>query len=193
MERNESTIPCTHLLINKTRHPLTMFVEVPLGMMAWVGVIAIQALLLKVIIPTRAQRRKSHVGELEQLSLEGTRTLHAISEKEEYCQDDVGIYDASAPAAEDLFDDDETPLQSPCVPVFGYCNEQSLDEEPRQIQQLLNQTGSELVVGSPQECLSMSFFERLAKEQLQEQQYQESAASAGEDETTLRPMPANAH
>jgi hypothetical protein len=36
----------------------------------------------------------------------------------------------------------------------------------------------------------MSFFERLAKEQLQEEQYQESAV---EDQAALRPMAVNAH
>lgn len=164
---------------------MTMFVEIPMGMMAWVGVIALQALLLKVIIPTR-QRRKSHIGELGH---EENRALQSISEEEEYCQDDVRVYDNSSVSGED--DEDETPVQSPHVPEFGHRNEQSLDEiEPRQIRQLLNQTGSELVVGSPQECLSMSFFERLAKEQLQEEQYQESAV---EDEAALRPMAVNAH
>jgi hypothetical protein len=162
-----------------------MFVEIPMGMMAWVGVIALQALLLKVIIPTR-QRRQSHIGGLGH---EENRALQTISEEEDYCQDDVRVYDNSSVSAED--DEDETPVQSPHGPVFGYRNEKTLDEiEPRQIRQLLNQTGSELVVGSPQECLSMSFYERLAKEQLQEEQYQESAL---EDEAALRPMAVNAH
>lgn len=89
-------------------------------------------------------------------------------EEQEYCENETDQVYGSTSGEEDFQDEegDETPLQSPCVPVFG-CSELSLEEEPRQIRQLLNQTGSELVVGSPQDCLSMSFFERLAREQIQ--------------------------
>lgn len=164
-------------------------IEVPLGMMAWMGVIALQALLLKVIIPTRS-RQKSH-AEFE-LSLEEKRTLEAISEETEYCNDDDDllnqVYGTTTSGQEEFQDDEgeETPLQSPSVPAFG-CNGRSLEEE--QIQQLLNQTGSELVVGSPQDCLSMSFFERLAKEQIQ-QPYLESGDETPLEEEAVRPMDA---
>jgi len=149
-------------------------IEVPLGAFAWLGVVMFQAIFYGVLSP---RRRKSH-AEFE-LTVQQERVLESIAEEEEEDSNDVNDI-ASLVFREEFQDDmngDETPLSvSPCLLAFGGC-EGPIEDEPREIFQLLNQTGSELVIGSPQECRSMSFFERLAKEQLQSQE------TVGGDET----------
>lgn len=143
-----------------------MIFELPFGAMAWLGVVVFQALLHYAVIIPRRRKSYSH-AEFELLTLEEKHELGTIAEEEE-CNEVC--------AANEEFQDenscsngDETPQSlSPCLPAFGDCDG-PIEEEPRQIRQLLNQTGSELVNASPQDCHSMTFFERLAKEQLQQQ------------------------
>lgn len=139
-------------------------IEVPIGAVAWLGVVMFQALFFGILSP---RRRKSH-AELEFTSRE-EKWLDAIEEE------------ASDEGGSRLHQEDagyDTPLSiSPCFPAFGDSS-RHLEEEPRDIRQLLNQTGSELVIGSPQECHSMSFFERLAKEQLQSQESDDASEEA---------------
>lgn len=144
-------------------------IEVSLGAFAWFAVVTLQALFYGVLSP---RRRSSQV----ELTLEDKRILDAIAEEEEEeladdgdalnCKTGIGGSHDCQDGTE--VDGDETPLSlSPCLPIFGYSDsdDRSIEEEPQEIRQLLNQTGSELV--SPKDR-SMSFFERLAKEQLQE-------------------------
>lgn len=140
-------------------------IELPLGIVAWLSCILLQAILHYTVMP---RRRKSQV-ELSALSIDECDKLDAILEEIEY-DDAERIHIANDELEEDRRGD-ITPLPlSPCLPFFGACD-RPMEDEPRQIRQLLNQTGSELLNASwsSADCESMTFFELLAKEQLENQ------------------------
>lgn len=150
---------------------------IELGLGAWFGVIMLQALFYGILSPSK--RRKSH-AEAELTKFPEKPVLGSIVEEEEYTDgDDSACAGGSSSRNEfqeddDEGDGDETPLSlSPRLPAFG---DRPIEEEPQEIRHLLNQTGSELVGV----VHSMSFFERLAKEQLQQDE--------GPEETLDEPL-----
>jgi hypothetical protein len=76
---------------------------------------------------------------------------------------------------------------SPCLRLRAFVdNDGQLHDEPREIHQLLDQTGSELVnVPYITECLAITFFERLAKDQMQGEESGTAVESVAEDASTV--------
>jgi hypothetical protein len=134
-------------------------IEVPFGMMAWMGVVLFQALVHYGLLGSK--RRKPHDDDLC-LALEDSPLglIHEEDALSEPC-------DSSEEVVRDGY---ATPQpMSPCLRFHNYVeHDGQFQDEPRQIRQLLDQTGSELVtVPYMMDFQSMSFYERVAKEQMQ--------------------------
>ena len=162
-------------------------IEVPLGIIAWVSCFVLRAILHYTVMP---RRRKSH-AELTALSFEECARLEVILE-DEVEEDISGETDRVCSESNEGMNQ-----ETPCVPdAFGDCD-RPIEDESQQIQQLLHQTGSELLNASwsSDGSESMTFFERLAKEQLESQdgvgrgdeyEYDETNAAFGEKTLSLQ-------
>lgn len=133
------------------------------------GVVLFQALVHYGLIGPR--RRKPHDNDFC-LSLE-ERPLDATDD------DDLSVVCDSSQKERD---GDVTPQpMSPCLRLRAFVDNDG------QLHELFDQTGSELVnVPYMTECQSMTFFERLAKEQMQGEGRGTTVESAAEDASTVQ-------
>jgi hypothetical protein len=143
--------------------------EVPFGIMAWMGVVLFQALVHYGLLGPK--RRKPHDNDFC-LALEDS-PLGVIHEQD-------AISEPCDSSEEVAWDGYTTPQpMSPCLRFRNYVeNEGQLPNETRRIRQLLDQTGSELLtVPYMMDFQSMSFYERVAKEQMRGEDSGTSTAS----------------
>jgi hypothetical protein len=148
-------------------------IDFSFGIVAWMGVVLFQALVHYGLIGPR--RRNEFCLSIDESPLDAND------------EDDLSVV---CDSSEKVRDGDVTPQpMSPCLPLRSFLdNDGQLHEEPRrEIRQLLDQTGSELLnVPYMTECRSMTFFERLAQEQMQGEESGTTVESAAADASTVQ-------